>query len=147
MTETSLCHTVTTFQDEKKSFSYAFESVGRTLPFCESKIIDPKSGRMVPLNTDGELCVRGPHIIRGYWDEPEKSKETIDSNGWLKTGDIFSMDSNGYLFFKSRSKDVIIRGGANLYPAEIEAFLRTHSNIDDVQVFGVHKTLIKSHQT
>ena len=83
------------------------------------------------------MCVRGPHIIRRYWKEVEKTNEAIDANGWLRTGDICQMDEEGYLYFKSRNKEVIIRGGANLYPAEIETFLRHHPEIIDAQVFGV----------
>ena len=81
MTETSLCHSVTTDYDSKKSYKKAFESIGRPLPFTETKIINPSSGEIVPLNTDGELCVRGPHVIQEYWDEKEKTAETIE-NGW-----------------------------------------------------------------
>lgn len=75
---------------------------------------------MVPHNTDGELCIRGYNIMKGYWDEPVKTAEAIDSNGWLKTGDICSMDENGYVFFKSRAKEVIIRGGINIYPVKLQ---------------------------
>jgi len=82
MTETSLCHSITTMACKKRGNKYAYESCGRTIPFGESKIVDPATGQVVPLDTDGELLVRGPHIIRKYWDEPEKSNETIDENGW-----------------------------------------------------------------
>lgn len=86
--------------------------------------------------------MRGVHKFKGYWNDPEKTAETIDENGWLKTGDIFSMDEQGYLYFKSRNKDMIIRGGANIYPSEIEAYLRTNPNILDAQVFGVNILII-----
>lgn len=92
----------------------------------------------MPLNTDGELYVRGAHIFKSYWDDPEKTAETIDPSGWLKTGDVFSMDTDGYLYFKSRNKDIIIRGGANIYPSEVEVYLREHPSVLDAQVFGVN---------
>lgn len=136
MTETSFCHSLTNYSDQKRSFKKAFESIGRPLPFTETKIVDPKTRQVVPLHTNGELLIRGPHIFREYWDEKEKTADTFE-NGWLKTGDICSMDEEGYLYFKSREKEVIIRGGANLYPAEIETFFRTNPNILDAQVFGV----------
>ena len=137
MTETSYCHSVATYEDATKSFKYAYESCGRSMPSSETKVIDTHTGQIVPLGVEGELCIRGRHIIKGYWDEPVKTSETIDKNGWLHTGDIFTMDSKGYLYFKSRLKDLIIRGGANIYPAEIESFLCTHPSIADAQVFGV----------
>jgi fatty-acyl-CoA synthase len=84
MTETSLCHSVTVFYDEQKSHKYAYESIGRGIPYSETKVVDPESGRLVPLNTDGELHIRGPHVFAGYWDEPEKTSETIDKNKWLE---------------------------------------------------------------
>ncbi|CAF0873115.1 unnamed protein product [Brachionus calyciflorus] len=136
MTETSMCHSITNEYDQKRSFKKAFESIGRGLPFTQTKIVDVKTRQIVPLQTDGELLVKGPHIFKGYWDEKEKTDETFE-NGWLKTGDICSMDEDGYIYFKSRDKEVIIRGGANLYPAEIETFLRTNPQILDAQVFGV----------
>jgi fatty-acyl-CoA synthase len=137
MTETSLCHSVTVKTDKYKSVKQAYESIGRPIPFTETKIVDLATGHIVALNIDGELLVRGPHIIPEYWDEVDKTNESIDKKGWLKTGDVCSMDKDGYIYFKSRNKDIIIRGGANLYPAEIESFLRNHPSISDVQVFGV----------
>ena len=137
MTETSLCHTVTSVSDKYKSSKFAYESVGRPIPFTETKIINPATGQIMPLNTDGEILIRGPHVINEYWDEKEKTMEAIDKHGWLRTGDIGQMDEHGYIYFKSRNKDLIIRGGANLYPAEIESFIRTHPSIVDAQVFGV----------
>lgn len=82
MTETSLCHSVTTDFDKNKSFQKAFESIGRPLPFTETKITDPANGQIVPLGTDGELLIRGPHIIKEYWDDKEKTAEAFDKNGW-----------------------------------------------------------------
>lgn len=82
MTETSLCHSVTTYTDKFKSHKYAYESIGRPIPFSETKIIDTKNSQIVPLGVDGELCIRGPHIIKEYWGEKEKTAEAIDKNGW-----------------------------------------------------------------
>jgi long-subunit acyl-CoA synthetase (AMP-forming) len=82
MTETSLCHSETCKTDVLRGDKYAYESCGRGLPYTESKIVDQSTGRIQPLNTDGELHIRGPHIIKKYWDEPEKTAETIDKNGW-----------------------------------------------------------------
>lgn len=82
MTETSLCHTVTSYIDKYKSHRYAYESIGRPIPFTETKIIDKSTGQIVPLDSDGELCIRGPHIIKEYWDEKEKTNDAIDENGW-----------------------------------------------------------------
>ena len=84
MTETSFAHTVTTYMDKHKSYKHAYESIGRPLPFTETKIINPTTGHTLPLNTDGELCIRGPHIIKEYWDDKEKTAATI-KNGWYKT--------------------------------------------------------------
>ena len=137
MTEASCCHSVTSVQDKYRSEKHAYESIGRPIPFSETKIVDPATGQIVPIDSDGELMLRGPNIMRKYWDEPEKTRESFDENGWLKTGDICSMDADGYLYFKSRNKDIIIRGGANLYPAEIEAYLKTHPDVIEAQAFGV----------
>lgn len=82
MTETSLCHSMTTFSDKHKSFKHAYESVGRPIPHTETKIVDPQTGKTLPLNQDGELYVRGAHLFKGYWEDPEKTAETFDQNGW-----------------------------------------------------------------
>jgi fatty-acyl-CoA synthase len=138
MTETSYCHSVVTAEDERNGvFKLCYETCGRSLPYTEAKIIDVKTGQMQPHDVEGELCVRGKHVIKEYWDEPEKTKEAIDKDSWLHTGDIFSMGPMGHLFFKSRHKDIIIRGGANIYPAEIESYLCTHPLVSDAQAFGV----------
>ena len=136
MTETSMGQSFTRHTDQKTSFKYAFESIGRPIPFTECKIVN-ESNKVVDLHTDGELCLRGFNIISGYWDEPKKTKEAFDEHGWFKTGDVCQMDEDGYLYFKSRCKDIIIRGGVNIYPAEVESYLRTHSNVLDVSVVGV----------
>jgi fatty-acyl-CoA synthase len=137
MTETSLGQSLTRFDDAQKSFKHAFESIGRPLPFTECKIVHPETNKIVPLQEDGELCLRGFNIISEYWDEPKKTAEAFDKHGWFKTGDICHMDEQGYLYFKSRCKDIIIRGGVNIYPAEVEAFLRTHPKVLDAAVVGV----------
>jgi fatty-acyl-CoA synthase len=112
--------TVSRVSDVEKGEKYAYESIGNPMPFTEVKIIDRKTGHTLPINQDGEVCVRGFSIMKGYWDEPEKTAEVIDKNGWFKTGDVCSMDEKGYLYFKSRSKEIVIRGGTNIYPAEVE---------------------------
>lgn len=103
----------------------------------EIKIADQVTGETLPFNTNGEICLRGFGIMQGYYDEPEKTSETINKNGWLKTGDIGCMDEHKYTFYKSRIKELIIRGGTNIYPAEIEIFLRTHENVLDCYVVGL----------
>lgn len=136
-TESTACCLINRTTDILKSEKYAYESLGQPFPFTECKIIN-NQGELVPYGTDGELCVRGFSVMKEYWDEPEKTAETIDKNGWLKTGDICSMDENGYVFFKSRAKEVIIRGGTNIYPAEIESFMRTHDGVMDCYCFSIN---------
>ena len=137
MTETSLLASQTIHSDSLISHKKAFESIGRPIGFTEAKIINPENGKIVKLDEAGELCLRGFNIFKEYLDEPKKNKEAFDDKGWFKTGDICSMDEDGYLYFKSRSKDIIIRGGTNIYPAEIEAFIRTNPKVIDLCVFGV----------
>lgn len=136
MTETSAAGLINRPNDLNISEEYAYGSLGQPFPYMEVKIID-ENNQLVPQNTDGELCFRGYGVMKGYWDEPEKTAETIDKDGWLKTGDVASMDENGYFFFKSRAKEVIIRGGINIYPAEIESFMRTHPDVLDCYCFSV----------
>jgi len=111
-------------------------TVGRVGPYQEIKIID-EAGRVVPLGEKGELCCRGYSVMRGYWDDEARTRETIDTAGWLHSGDLGVMDEEGYVQIVGRIKDMIIRGGENVYPREIEEFLFTHSDIQDVQVFGI----------
>jgi long-subunit acyl-CoA synthetase (AMP-forming) len=106
---------MTSHYDAKLSNKYAYESIGKPFPWTETKIVD-SSNKIVDLNVDGELCVRGFNVISEYWGEPEKTSQSIDKQKWLHTGDICQMDSNGYIYFKSRSKELIIRGGVNIYP-------------------------------
>lgn len=111
-------------------------SVGRIHPHLEVKIVDD-NGRIVPRGERGELCTRGYSVMLGYWDEAEKSAEAVDAAGWMRTGDLASLDDEGFCSILGRIKDMVIRGGENLYPREIEEFLHTHPKVQDVQVFGV----------
>lgn len=119
------------------AFNLKVETVGRALPNVEVKIVQPGSMLEVPLNTPGELCTRGYHVMKGYYKNPEATSEVIDENQWLHTGDLAVMDENGYVKITGRLKDMIIRGGENIYPKEIEEFLYTSPKILDVQVVGV----------
>lgn len=112
------------------------ETVGKPGPHLETKIVD-ENNQLVPINERGEICTRGYSVMSAYWDEPERTAETIDSEGWLHSGDIGIMDEDGYVRVVGRTKDMIIRGGENIYPREVEEFLHTHPAIQDVQVFGI----------
>ena len=112
-------------------------TVGKALPNVEVKIVDPTTGQEVPRGVQGELCTRGYHVMKGYYKNPEGTAKAIDENKWLHTGDLAIMDENGYCKITGRIKDMIIRGGENIYPREIEEFLYTHPKIKDVQVIGV----------
>jgi fatty-acyl-CoA synthase len=112
-------------------------TVGRALPNVEVKIVNPETGEELPPGVQGELCTRGYHVMKGYYNMPEATDQAIDSDGWLHTGDLAVMDENGYCKITGRLKDMIIRGGENIYPREIEEFLYTHPKIKDVQVVGV----------
>ena len=112
------------------------ETVGRAFPRVEIKIID-EDGRVVAVGGKGEVCTRGYSVMQGYWGDKEKTQETIDAGGWLHSGDLGEMDSDGYVRIVGRIKDMIIRGGENIFPREIEEFLYTHPKIQEVQVFGV----------
>ncbi|XP_048411300.1 medium-chain acyl-CoA ligase ACSF2, mitochondrial isoform X2 [Stegostoma tigrinum] len=114
------------------------ETVGYVAPHIEAKVVHLQTEELLPLNTAGELWIRGYTVMLGYWDEPEKTKECITPGGWYKTGDIAKLDAYGYCRIVGRCKDMVIRGGENIYPAEIEAFLHTHPKIHEVQVVGVH---------
>ncbi|MFW1839404.1 AMP-binding protein [Acinetobacter gyllenbergii] len=133
MTETSPV-SVQSYIDD--SIDKRVSTVGHVHPHLEVKIVDLE-GEIVPLGTLGELCVRGYSVMAGYWDEPEKTKEVIDAAGWMHTGDIAEMDAEGFVKIKGRIKDVVIRGGENLFPKEIEDFLYTHPDVCDVQVIGL----------
>jgi fatty-acyl-CoA synthase len=112
-------------------------TVGRALPNVEVKIVDPETGDTAPAGVQGELCTRGYHVMKGYYKNPEATAKAIDKDKWLHTGDLAVMDANGYCKITGRLKDMIIRGGENVYPREIEEFLYTHPKVKDVQVVGV----------
>ncbi|HSS66136.1 MAG TPA: AMP-binding protein [Gammaproteobacteria bacterium] len=112
-------------------------TVGRNLPHQEVKVLDVESGATVPLGEDGEICFRGYHVMKGYYADAEATREAIDENGWLHSGDIGRMDGEGYLSITGRRKEMIIRGGENIYPREIEDFLFTHPKVAEVAVFGI----------
>jgi fatty-acyl-CoA synthase len=113
------------------------ESVGRALPDVEVKIVEPGTGKEVPIGTQGELCTRGYHVMKGYYKNEEATEAAIDDKKWLHTGDLAVMDDHGYCRITGRLKDMIIRGGENIYPREIEEFLYSHPKILDVQVIGI----------
>ena len=112
------------------------ETVGRAMPWVEIKIVD-QDGHVVPVGEKGEICTRGYSVMQGYWDDPVKTAETIDPSGWLHSGDLATMDDCGYVKIVGRIKDMIIRGGENIYPREVEEFLYQHPAISEVQVFGI----------
>ena len=112
-------------------------TVGRALPNVEVKIVDPGTGKEMPVNEQGELCTRGYHVMKGYYKMPEATAKAIDEDNWLHTGDLATMDEKGYCKITGRIKDMIIRGGENIYPREIEEFLYTYPKVKDVQVVGI----------
>jgi fatty-acyl-CoA synthase len=134
MTETSPVSTQTRADD---SLDRRVSTVGRVLPHLEVKVVDPETGVTVPRGVAGELCTRGYSVMLGYWDEPEKTADVLDAAGWMHTGDLATMDADGYVNIVGRIKDLVIRGGENVYPREVEEFLYTHPDIADVQVIGV----------
>lgn len=134
MTETSPVSTMTRNGD---TLQQRTETVGRTMPRLESQIIDPGSGEVLERGRIGELCTRGYAVMQGYWDQPDKTAEAIDADGWMHTGDLARMDDDGYVVIEGRIKDMVIRGGENIYPREIEEFLYSHPAVQDVQVIGV----------
>jgi len=143
MAEVSICYGMTetspvslqTRRDD--SIDQRVSTVGRVGPHLEVKIVDPATGLTVPRGEPGELCTRGYSVMLGYWNNPEKTSEAIDSARWMHTGDIGVMDVDGYVAITGRIKDMVIRGGENVYPREIEEFLYTHPDVLDAQVIGV----------
>jgi fatty-acyl-CoA synthase len=113
------------------------ETLGRPHPRIEVEITDPITGETVPVGTIGEICTRGYHVMKGYFDNPEATSQAIDPRGWLHTGDLGSMDERGYCRIEGRLKEMIIRGGENIYPREIEQLLHTHPGVADVAIVGV----------
>lgn len=134
MTETSPVSTQTRVDDPVER---RVATVGRVGPHLEVKVVEPATGRTVPRGEPGELCTRGYSVMLGYWGEPERTAEAVDAARWMHTGDLAVMDGDGYLAITGRIKDMVIRGGENLYPREIEEFLHSHPDILDVQVIGV----------
>ncbi|UYP18033.1 AMP-binding protein [Rhodococcus sp. Z13] len=134
MTETSPVSTQTRSDD---SIERRVSTVGRVGPHLEVKIVDPATGLTVPRGEPGEVCTRGYSVMLGYWNQPDKTAEAIDEARWMHTGDIGVMDEDGYVSITGRIKDMVIRGGENIYPREIEEFLYTHPDILDAQVVGV----------
>ncbi|MEI2278644.1 AMP-binding protein [Paenarthrobacter ilicis] len=134
MTETSPVSTMTRPGD---TLEQRTSTVGRTMPHLESRVVDPGTGQEVERGVIGELCTRGYAVMQGYWGQPDKTAEAVDAEGWMHTGDLARMDADGYVVIEGRIKDMVIRGGENIYPREIEEFLYLHPSILDVQVVGV----------
>ena len=134
MTETSPVSTQTLSDDDLERRT---ETIGRVHPHVEIKIVDPATGETVPRGAPGEFCTRGYSVMLGYWEDEEKTREAIDADGWMHTGDLAVMRDDGYCNIVGRIKDMVIRGGENIYPREIEEFLYTHPDVEDVQVVGV----------
>ena len=134
MTETAPVSTQSSTDDP---LDKRVSTVGRIHPHVEIKIVDPATGQVVPRGQPGELCTRGYSVMLGYWNNPEATSDAIDAARWMHTGDLATMDDEGYVNIVGRIKDMIIRGGENIYPREIEEFLYTHPDVSDVQVIGV----------
>ncbi len=134
MTETAPLSTQTSVDDP---LDKRVETVGRAHPHVEVKIVDPETGQTVPRGAPGEQCTRGYNVMLGYWNNPQATHSAIDAAGWMHTGDLATMDDDGYVRIVGRIKDMLIRGGENIYPREVEEFLYQHPAISDVQVIGV----------
>jgi fatty-acyl-CoA synthase len=134
MTETSPVSCQTLIDDDLERRT---SSIGKAHPHVEIKIVDPDTGEVVERGQPGEFCTRGYSVMLGYWEDEAKTDEAIDSDGWMHTGDLAVMRDDGYCNVVGRIKDMVIRGGENIYPREIEEFLYTHPDIDDAQVIGV----------
>jgi fatty-acyl-CoA synthase len=134
MTETSPASCQTLIDDDLERRT---SSIGRAHPHVEIKIVDPVTGAVVERGQAGEFCTRGYSVMIGYWQDDEKTSEAIDSEGWMHTGDLAVMREDGYCNVVGRIKDMVIRGGENVYPRELEEFLYTHPDIEDAQVIGV----------
>src|SRR5204863_2817293 len=134
MTETSPVSTQTRVDDD---IERRVSTVGTVHPHVEVKVVDPETGLTVVHGEAGEFCTRGYSVMLGYWDEPEKTREAVDDAGWMHTSELATMDADGYLNNVGRIKEMVIRGGENVYPREVEEFLYTHPKVADVQVVGV----------
>jgi fatty-acyl-CoA synthase len=133
-TETS---PVTTMVRVDDTLEHRCETVGQVMPHVEIKVVDPATDRIQSRGEPGEFCARGYPVMRGYWNDPERTAESIDAARWMHSGDLATMDEDGYVRIVGRIKDMVIRGGENVYPREIEEFLYSHPEISDVQVIGV----------
>jgi len=133
-TETAPGSTMSAWTD---SLEVRTETVGYDFPHVECKVVDPETGEEVPDGVNGEFCSRGYNQMKGYYKMPDATKETIDADGWLHSGDLVCRDKAGNYRVTGRIKDMIIRGGENIYPKEIEEFILTHPKVSDVQVIGV----------
>ncbi|NMO23555.1 AMP-binding protein [Pyxidicoccus fallax] len=134
MTETSPVSTQSALDDP---LDKRVSTVGRVHPHLEVKVVDPDTGAVVPRGSPGELCTRGYSVMLGYWENPQATATAVDKAGWMHTGDLATMDEDGYLRIVGRIKDMIIRGGENIYPREVEEFLHTHPGVSEAQVIGV----------
>jgi len=134
MTETSPLSTMTAKDDP---FNKATQTVGRVMPHCEIKVIDPDTGDTCKIGEKGEFCSRGYIVMKGYWDNEQATRDSIDRDGWMHSGDLAVMDEEGYVAIVGRLKDMIIRGGENIYPKEVEEYLHSHPNVADVHVVGI----------
>jgi fatty-acyl-CoA synthase len=134
MTETSPVSCQTRSDDD---LDRRTATIGRVHPHVEVKVVDPATGKTVERGETGELCTRGYSVMLGYWHDEEKTAEAIDGDGWMHTGDLAVMREDGYANIVGRIKDMVIRGGENIYPREIEEFLYTHPDVLDAQVIGV----------
>jgi fatty-acyl-CoA synthase len=134
MTETSPVSCQTLIDDDLERRT---SSIGRAHPHVEVKIVCTETGRIAPRGEPGEFCTRGYSVMQGYWRDEDKTREAIDDDGWMHTGDLAVMREDGYCNIVGRIKDVVIRGGENIYPREVEEFLYTHTDIEDAQVIGV----------
>ena len=134
MTETSPVSTQTLPDD---SLHHRTATVGRAHPHVEIRVADAETGETLPRGETGEFCTRGYSVMQGYWDDAERTSEAIDDDGWMHTGDLAVMTEDGYVNIVGRIKDMVIRGGENVYPREVEEFLYTHPDVEDVQVIGV----------
>jgi fatty-acyl-CoA synthase len=134
MTETSPTSTFTRPED---SLERRVSSVGQAQPQVEISIRDPQTNQLLPRGSEGEFCARGYHVMKGYWNDPQATTRAIDAEGWMHSGDLASMDEEGYVHITGRLKDLIIRGGENIAPREVEAVLEQHPAISEAQVIGV----------
>jgi fatty-acyl-CoA synthase len=118
------------------------KSVGKPIPGTEVKVIDPGTGKQVAASEVGEMMVRGPNVLKGYWQNPVETDKQLETDGWLHTGDLVSMDENGFITMYGRSKDLINRGGLKIYPSEIEALILQHASVSQVCIVGTSNPVL-----